>query len=295
MKISILEAGLGAAFALVGYAVVGIAIIALGGEAMGYLFMLWLFGAAVPIAWGIWIANRNQGQLGTTIGKSLTAGACVPPIGFFILALVTAIQDSARRAEFQSLAETSLKTAHESGFPFPPRVQAVTEGDACTEDDLAPIEKFYDSQTGWVKAKFGDRIWYVRPNGEQFDRIAVRHSFSRTHIYFGKCTRTDFQKSIASGFAEAVGKRDWKTALTYCSGQIRNKGDNYLQSLFKLVVPDSSGFARSYFPPGTRAKIAVNARLPAGSTGYRTSEVGFFFTDDVIPRISKFEMPIHEN
>jgi hypothetical protein len=295
VKISILGAGLGAAFALVGYAIVGVAIIAMGGEAMGYLFMLWLFGAALPIAWGIWIAVKNQDRIGTTILKSLAAGACIPPMGFFIFALVTAIQDSAQRAGFQSRADSSLKTARASGYPFPPHVESVTEGDASTTNDLAAVEEFYDAQTGWVKAKFGARVWYVRPNGDQFDQIAIRHSFSRTHIYFGKCTRIDLQESIASGFGGAVGKKDWKTALTYCSERIRKKGEAHLQSLFKEVVPESSGFARSYFPPGASAKVAVNARLPVGSTGYQSSEVGFFFTDDLIPKIDKFEMPIREN
>ncbi|MBC8065856.1 MAG: hypothetical protein H7Y17_13570 [Chlorobia bacterium] len=280
---------LGAFLGLIGYGVValGMAVI-LGGEVAPTALVFAFMCSPLSIAAGAVIGARAYRRPWVACGGALASGGSIPVIGLGIIMVVLGFQQSAQRAQSQARDNKAFQAAKSQGFPFPPGAKPGYEGSASSPKPMADVVAFYDGQAGWKKADFQNRVWFVRANGEQFDRITIGTFYGRTEIYFGTKTRAEMRTGIAGGFAAAARSGAWDAAALYCVPSLTK---NEVRKSLNGFKPDSSAFQRRYFSNGATAQIAISVKIPVGGNAYRSGEIGFFFTDDLIPRIQKIEPP----
>lgn len=231
---------------------------------------------------------------GKVVVVGLVLGLCLPPFAYFAIAVVTSSQHAQRNAALHSESMEALKKARADGLPFPPDVTPFLPGDVRSELQPKEVLAFYDSATKgtWIRHQAGGSVSYVRRSKADgmVDRINPRAEYGQTTIYFGTLSHEKMKLSIAGSFGSLVKGKDWASAAKLCTQELQQKlGPSGLKEMLLDVDPDSTGFVRQYYPNGAIAPIAINAQRASGGNSYSSAEIGFEFTDDLIPQIKRIE------
>jgi hypothetical protein len=281
---------LGGFAALAAYGLVALLMTLLAGEAASLIFVASIVGSPLAIAAGIVLGRRLHPSRGRAIVLASGIGAFIPVVGLLVLWIVSGYEQMASRERFDNESSQKFEAAKKSGFPFPKGAKAWMPGAARTDQGMPEVTAFYDRQPDWIKESFGREAWFVKPAGSQRKLVQLKFEYRGTSIYFSDATLVGLQKEVARGFSEAAEREDWKLAMEFLAPDLQQKGDQWLVKTLEGIRPSSSPFERTSFNGNSSAAIAVNAKVEAGRM-FKYAEIGYFFTEDVIPKIRKIELP----
>ncbi len=282
---------LGGLLSVVAYAAVAFVLLMRAGEAAPVVAGLALICSPIPLVGGMMLGRAFHDRTQVALISPALFGASVPLIAFFVLSLISSYQQAASSAKFHAESEAFQRAAVEKGIPFPEGSRATVPGAAATDLKVPEAVAFYERKGDWKKAEFGSEVWFVKLQAPDTLFVKVVSEYNNTRIYYKAGSAALIQKEVARSFSTAVEKSNWMLARKFLSAELQARGDAWLQKTFAEIRPNSSPFERKFQYPSSSAPIAVNAKITEGPRVFKYSEIGYFFTEDLIPKVRRIELP----